>query len=362
MRGERANDGEIFSYVMPEERIPQDHPLRHIKKMVDGILKELSPTFDSLYAAIGRPSIPPEQLLRALLLQVLYTIRSERMLIEQLDYNILFRWFVGLKMDDGVWNHSTFSKNRDRLMDGEIAGVFFTKVKDQAEYAKLISDEHFSVDGTLIQAWASLKSFKRREKDGVQSDDQRDGGGNVEVSFHGEKRRNETHVSQTDPDARLFRKGKGKEAKLYFMGHVLMENRNGLVVDTRLTIANGVAEREAALEMIDQIPGNHRITVGADKGYDAKDFIDEVRQLHATPHVAAKSRGTNIDGKVTRHAGYQISQQVRKRIEEVFGWMKTVGILSHTRHRGLKKVSWVFTFTAAAFNLVRLQGLMQAPS
>jgi transposase len=359
MRGDATNDGEVFSYVMPEERIPADHPLRRIKKMVNEILKELSPTFDTLYSAVGRPSIAPEQLLRALLLQVLYTIRSERMLMEQLDYNVLFRWFVGLNMDDRVWNHSTFSKNRERLMRGEIAGAFFVKVRDRAEFARLTSDEHFTVDGTLIQAWASLKSFKAREGEKSDRKGGDDGGDASEVNFHGEKRSNETHQSQTDPQSRLFRKGKGKEAKLYFMGHVLMENRNGLVVDTRLTVADGISEREAALEMINDIPGSHRITVGADKGYDAKDFVEGLRELRATPHVAAKSRATNIDHRVSRHTGYLVSQRVRKRIEEVFGWMKTVGSLSQTRHRGLQKVGWVFTFTAAAFNLVRIERLLE---
>lgn len=360
MRGEAANSGEIFSYVMPEDRVPAEHPLRFIKKAVNGILNQLSPDFDRLYAAGGRPSIPPEQLLRALLLQALYTIRSERMLIEQLEYNILFRWFVGLNMDEAVWNHSTFSKNRERLIGGEIAAAFFAKVRELAEYEQLSSDEHFTVDGTLIEAWASLKSFKPREntEEGPR-DDEPDGERNVDISFRGEKRSNQTHRSETDTDARLFRKGKGKEAKLCYMGHVLMENRNGLVVDARLTIASGTAEREAALAMIDEIPGSHRITVGADKGYDARDFVEGLRTLKATPHVAAKKRGSQIDKRTSRHSGYEVSQRLRKRVEEVFGWIKTVGTLSRTRHRGVKRVEWAFVFTAAAFNLIRMQRLLQ---
>lgn len=351
----------MFSYLAPEQRVPANHPLRPIRTMVDVALKALSPSFDEIYSTYGRPSIPPEKLLRALLLQVLYTVRSERMLMEQLEYNLLFRWFVGLNMDDPVWVPTVFSKNRDRLLEGDIAEKFFAQVLEQAREADLLSDEHFSVDGTLIEAWAGQKSFQRKDgSDQTPKDDP----GNPTVNFHGEKRSNETHQSTTDPDARLARKSGGHEAKLAYLGNALTENRNGLVVDTETLQCNGTAERDAALLMTEALPGTQRVTVAGDKGYDTKDFVQEMRGLNATPHVAQNTKrrgGSAIDGRTTRHAGYRISQQKRKRIEEVFGWLKTVGMLRKTRHRGLLKVGWVFTFAAAAYNLVRMRNLLASP-
>jgi transposase len=324
--------------------------------MVDEALRTLSPLFESVYSRIGRPSVAPEQLFRTLLLQVLYSIRSERMLIEQLDYNLLFRWFVGLSLDDPVWDHSTFSKNRERLIRSDAAVAFFQAIRAQAEAAGLLSDEHFSVDGTLIEAWASLKSFRPK---GTDSSNTATGGGgrNPEVDFRGEKRTNDTHRSTTDPDARLYRKGKGKEAKLCYLGHVLMENRNGLAVDTRLTTATGTAEREAAISMVEDVLTPHRITVGGDKAYDEARFVSELRDLNATPHVAQKAEGSAIDGRATSHPGYKVSQRIRKRVEEIFGWLKTVGFLAKTRHRGENKVGWIFAFAIAAYNLVRMRNL-----
>jgi transposase len=311
-----------------------------------------------MYTAFGRPSIAPEKLLRALLLQVLYTIRSERMLMEQLEYNLLFRWFVGLNMDEPVWVATVFSKNRDRLMEGNIAEKFFDQILKQASAAGLISDEHFSVDGTLIEAWASQKSFQRKDQTDVLPPDDP---GNPTVDFHGETRRNDTHESKTDPDARLARKGGGQESKLAYCGNVMIENRNGLVVDTELVKASGTAERDAALLMVDRIGSGERITVAGDKGYDTRDFVAELRSMNATPHVAQNDKrpgGSAIDSRTTRHAGYKVSQQKRKRIEEVFGWLKTVGMLRKTRHRGVFKVGWVFTFAASAYNLVRMRNLL----
>jgi transposase len=320
-------------------------------------LKALSPTFSQLYSAFGRPSIPPEKLLRALLLQVLYTIRSERMLMEQLEYNLLFRWFVGLNMDEAVWVPTVFTKNRDRLWEGDIAEKFFQAVLTQARVVDLISDEHFTVDGTLIEAWASHKSFQRKDRPTPPPDDP----GNPTVNFHGETRSNDTHESTTDPDARLARKSGGHESRLAYCGNVMIENRNGLVVDTELLQCNGTAERDAAMLMAERVEGTERITVGADKGYDTKDFVSEMRGMNVTPHVTQNTKrpgGSAIDGRTTRHEGYQVSQRKRKRIEEVFGWMKTVGTLRKTRHRGLETVRWVLTFTAAAYNLVRMRNLM----
>ena len=347
----------MFSYLSPEERVPSKHPLRPIRLMVDEVLRALSPDFDGLYSAFGRPSIPPEKLLRALLLQVLYTVRSERMLMEQLEYNLLFRWFVGLNMDEAVWVPTVFTKNRDRLLEGDVAEKFFQLVLTQARMADLLSDEHFSVDGTLIEAWASHKSFQRKDRPTPPSDDP----GNPTVDFHGEKRSNDTHESTTDPDARLARKSGGHEAKLAYCGNVMIENRNGLVVDTELLQCNGTAERDAAMLMAERVEGAERITVAADKAYDTKDFVSEMRGMNVTPHVSQntkRSGGSAIDGRTTRHEGYQVSQRKRKRIEEVFGWIKTVGTLRKTRHRGLETVRWVFTFTATAYNLVRMRNLM----
>jgi len=321
--------------------------------MVQAAFDDLSAAFSKMYSSTGRPSIAPEKLLKALLLQVFYSIRSERMLMEQLDYNLLFRWFVGLAADDPIWDRSVFSKNRDRLIESDIALCFLESIKKQADEAGLLSDEHFTVDGTLIEAWASVKSFKK--KDGPPSDTP--SGKNPEVDFHGEKRCNETHASTTDPECRLYKKSKGAEAKLCYLGHVLMENRSGLAVDARLTLANGTAEREAAIEMIEQIPGSHRITVGADKAFDVPDFVKRLRGLRVTPHVARKEKGSAIDSRTTRHAGYSVSQRIRKRVEEIFGWAKTVGVLNKTKHRGKYKVGWNFMLTLSAFNLVRMRSL-----
>jgi transposase len=326
--------------------------------MVDRALREMSPEFDRLYSSVGRPSIAPERLLRALLIQVLYTIRSERMLMEQLDYNLLFRWFVGLEPDDPVWVPTVFTKNRDRLLDGDVARVFFERVLEQARDQSLLSDEHFTVDGTLIEAWASQKSFRPKEDDGSPSDPP-DDPGNPTVNFHGQRRSNKTHESKTDPEARLYRKSPGTAAKLCYMGHVLMENRNGLVVDAEVSQATGRAEREQAQVMVSRVPGNSPITVGGDKGFDTREFVEELRTVGATPHVAQNTsrRSSAIDGRTTRHCGYLISQVKRKLVEEVFGWMKTVGGMRKTRHRGVGLVGWMFLFTSAAFNLVRIRNL-----
>jgi len=353
MRGDDLQQAAMFSYLSPEQRVPTNHPLRPIRQLADRVLGCLSESFDAMYSAIGRRSVAPEKLMRALLLQILYTIRSERMLMEQLNYNLLFRWFVGLNMDDAVWDVTVYTKNRERLLSADVAQKFCDLVLGEAKGLDLLSDEHFTVDGTLLEACASLKSFKK-----VQEEEQPapDDPGNPTVDFHGETRSNDTHSSNTDPDAMLARKGKGKEAKLSYAGHVLMENRNGLVVDAMVTQATGTAERDAALLMAEAIPGDHPVTLGADKNYDTKDFVAEARNVGATPHVSQKQRSA-IDGRTTRHAGYQISQRKRKRIEEIFGWMKTVGGMRKLRHRGLELVNWMFTFAAAAYNLVRIRNL-----
>jgi transposase len=356
MRGHDEQTGHIFSYLSPEQRVPADHPLRAIRQMTDPILATLSPKFALMYSTIGRPSIAPEKLLRALLLQVLYTIRSERMLMEQLENNLLFRWFVGLDMDDAVWDPTVFSKNRDRLLAADVAALFFHEVLAEARARGLVSDEHFTVDGTLLEAWAGLKSLKKiGDADPPPPDDP----GNPTVDFHGETRTNATHASSTDPDAKLARKGKGKEAKLSYSGHVLMENRNGLVVDATVLPATGTAERDAALAMAAELPGDGRVTLGGDKNYDTAGFVEELRHLQVTPHVAQNNKGRRsaIDARTTRHPGYVISQQKRKRVEEIFGWLKTVGGLRKLRHRGLDRVEWMFTFAVAAYNLVRLRNL-----
>ena len=361
MRGADQRSEGIFSYVRLEQRVPADHPLRAIRDLVDAALKELSRDFGRLYSREGRPSIPPEQLLRALLLQAFYTVRSERQLMEQLDYNLLFRWFVGLSMDDAVWNPTVFCKNRDRLLDGDVAAKFFVAVLNQPQVRGLLSSEHFSVDGTLIEAWASIKSFVPKDRDEPPAGKDRGGSRNAERDFHGEKRKNATHSSTTDPDARLFRKGAGKEAKLCHMGHLMTENRNGLIVDARLTEANGTAERATALDMIEDNarPGS---TVGGDKNYDTADFVAGCRERGCTPHVSQNdtNRRSAIDARTTRHPGYRISTIKRKLIEEPFGWIKTVGGLRKTRHRGRGLVEWFFVFTAAAYNLVRIPKLLAA--
>jgi transposase len=356
MRGSDGGAGALFSYVDLEARIPAEHPLRTIRAIVNEALSELSAVFAKLYAPMGRPSIPPEQLLRALLLQAFYSIRSERQLMERLDFDLLFRWFVGLGIDDPVWDHSTFSKNRDRLLEGDVAAEFLATLLDRPQVRRLLSSEHFSVDGTMIQAWASVKSF--RPKDG--SGEPPAGGKNGARNFRGERRTNETHSSTTDPDALLYRKGPGMEARLCFLGHVLMENRNGLLVDAELTRASGHAERLAALAMLDRLPTTGQATLGADRGFDAESFALELRERRVTPHIAQNTSGRSsaIDGRTTRHAGYLESQRVRKRIEEAFGWIKTSAGQARTRLRGLERVRWSFTLTAAAYNLIRLPKLL----
>ena len=359
MRGSDMRTGELFSYVDLEKRVPEHHPLRLIRRIVNEVLADLDREFAELYAAEGRPSIAPERLLRALLLQAFYTIRSERQLMEQLHYNLLYRWFVGLGVDDPVWVPTVFTKNRNRLLDAEVARKFLAELLNHKEVRALLSDEHFSVDGTQIAAWASMKSF--RAKDG--SDDPPGSGRNGERDFHGEKRSNATHASTTDPEAQLYRKGRGKEAKLSFMGHTLMENRSGLIVAATLTQATGTAERKAAEEMIVRhSPGARRITLGADKGYDAAAFVADMRALNVTPHIAQNISGRRsaVDARTTRHAGYAVSQRKRKRIEEPFGWGKTIGGLARPMLRGIKKLDFKFTLTMAGYNLISLPKLLAA--
>ena len=388
MRGQDGRTFSMFSYVDLEQRIPASHPLRQIRAFVNAALAALDAEFAKIYAADGRPSIAPERLLRAALIQILFSIRSERQLMEQMQYNVLFRWFVGLGIDDAVWVPTVFSKNRDRLLNTDIARKVLAAILAHKDVAPLLSDEHFSVDGTLIEAWASMKSFQPKaganESEPPAAGSGREGqtpvepqacepaapaeapvavdkGRNAEVDFHGQKRSNETHASLTDPDARLYRKGEGKEAKLCYMGHALMENRNGLVVEACLSRADGHAERNAALAMIEPHADRpKRITVGADKGFDTEDFVNELRSMNVTPHVAAKAKGSAIDGRTTRCKGYALSQQVRKRIEEVFGWAKTVGPVAKTMLRGVERVGAQFTFTLAAYNLARLPKLLAA--
>ena len=359
MRGGDNGTGELFSYVDLEARVRRDHPLRAVRAIVNEALSALEREFAGLYSPIGRPSIPPEKLLRAMLLQAFYSIRSERLLMERLEYDLLFRWFVGIGVDVAAWDHSVFSKNRDRLLEGDIAAKFLAAMLARPKVKKLLSSDHFSVDGTLIEAWASMKSVK--PKDGSDEPPAQGGGRNAEADFHGQKRSNDTHASTTDPDARLYRKGKGKETKLCFIGHGLMENRHGLLVDACLTLADGHAERVAALHMIE--PRADRptaITLGADKAYDAEDFVNELRSMNATPHVAQNTSGRSsaIDGRTTRHGGYAVSQRIRKRIEEAFGWIKTIAGQEKTSFRGRDRVAWAFTFAAAAYNLVRLPKLI----
>ena len=355
MRGPDIQQDALFSTLSPEARVPKDHPLRPIRTMVDAALKEMDQDFNALYAVSGRDSIPPEKLLRAQLLMAFYTIRSERQLMEQIDYNLLFRWFVGFSMDDEVWDHSTFTKNRDRLLGGEVARRFFAQVLGQAERADLLSKEHFSVDGTLIEALASLKSYRPKDEDGPPGG----GGRNPSVDFHGEKRSRDTHESKTDKDALLFKKSKGTAAKLSYQGHILMENRHGLVVDAQVTQATGTAEREAAIDMAGALSGTHRVTLGADKNYDTRDCVDDLRCANVTPHVAqnTSNRSSAIDGRTTRHSGYATSQVFRKRIEECFGWAKTIGGLRKSRFVGREKLDFQFVLTFAAYNLIRMRNL-----
>lgn len=358
MRGQDTQQAGMFSYLSPEERVPATHPLRPIRQYVDTALTALSPQLAKLYAHTGRPSIAPEKLLRALLLQVLSSLRSDRLLMEELQYNLLFRWFGGLDLDAPVWDVTVFTKNRDRLLAGEVATAFFEQVLAQAKTHRLLSDEHFTVDGTLIEAWAGQKSFTR--KIGAAPGPPPDDPGNPSVDFRGERRTNATHASTTDPEARLYKKAAGQEAKLCFLGHVLMENRHGLVMNTRLTPATGTAEREAALALLRERPGRQRVTVGGDKNYDTHAFVQDLRTLRVTPHVAqhTTNRASAIDGRTTRHSGYAVSQQKRKRVEEIFGWLKTVGLLRKVRRRGVRRVGWLFTFAAAVYNLVRMRNLV----
>ncbi len=354
MRGEESGQGQVFSYISAERRVPADHPLRKVRTLADEAFQALSPEFDEMYSQTGRPSIPPERLLRALLLQILYGIRSERLLMEQLDYNLLFRWFVGLQIDDPVWVPTTFTKNRTRLLAGDVANRFLEQTIAIARQRGLTSDEHFTVDGTLLEAWASQKSFRPKDDDSGDGSD-----------FRGEKRRNDTHESKTDPDSRLYRKGNSHESKLAYLGHVVMENRNALVVGCEATRATGRAERETALKLLADVPRCTRATVGADRGYDTRDFVAGLREQGLTPHVAQNTtkRRSAIDGRTTRFEGYAISQVVRKQVEIVFGWMKGAGGLHQVKHRGLPKVDWVFTFAAAAYNLIRMRKLlMEVPA
>jgi transposase len=360
MRGTDQQQSHVFSYISPEQRVRKDHPLRPIRTMVDEILKQLSPQFDKMYAKVGRPSIPPEQLLRAQLLQMLYSVRSERLLMEEMDYNILFRWFVGLNLDDPVWDATVFTKNRDRLLEAEVAKEFLARVVGQARAQGWTSDEHFTVDGTLLEAWASVKSFQPKDKKGSAPPDDP---GNPTVDFHGEKRSNQTHESKSDQDSLLARKGPGKEAKLSYSGNLLVENRNGLIVSSLVWEATGTAERDAAMAMLQDVPGTGQVTVGGDKGFDTAEFVRECRNMRVTPHVAqnlGRRGGSSIDDRTTRHVSYGISQKKRKRIEECFGWLKTIALLRKVRHRGTLKVDWIFTFACAAYNLVRMRNLMAA--
>jgi transposase len=365
MRGEERQSEGMFSYIRLEERVAKDHPLRPILRLVNEVLAVLSRGFEELYSHTGRPSIAPEYLLRATLLQAFFTVRSERQLMEQIDYNLLFRWFVGLSIDDTVWDASVFSKNRDRLLEADVAREFLATLLSLPQVKRLLSSDHFSVDGTLIEAWASMKSF--RSKNG--SDSPPDGGRNSARNFRREKRSNETHASTTDPDAKLYRKGDGQESRLCYMGHVLMENRQGLAVAANVTQATGTAERQTALDLIDSHrPGRRRITVGADKGFDVEGFVHDLRTRKVTPHIAidahltktGKRRKTAIDKRTLRHAGYDISQRCRKRIEEVFGWIKTTGGIAQVKVRGLAKVQTIFTFAILAYNLVRIPKLLGA--
>ena len=357
MRGDDPRHDAMFSYVTPEARVRADHPLRPIRRMTDAALQTLSPRFDRLYSTIGRPSIPPEQLLRALLLQMLYSIRSERLLMEELDYSVLYRWFVGLSLDDPIWDATTFTKNRDRLLDGDIADAFFAEVLAAIKQEGLLSDEHFTVDGTLLEAWASHKSFKPKGTGRTPPDDPK----NPTVNFHGQIRRNDTHQSTTDPDARLYKKGTGHEAKLAYLGHLLTENRHGFIIDTAVTDASGTGERDAALTMLGELPlTRRRLTVAADKLYDRRAWVGAVRRMRITPHVAqyGGSGGSAIDRRTTRHPGYALSQRKRKLIEQAFGWLKTVALFRKLRHRGGRLVDWLFSFGAAAYNLVRWRNLV----
>ncbi|NQW16533.1 MAG: IS5 family transposase [Chloroflexi bacterium] len=356
MRGDTPSQSTMLSLTTTDDFIPEDHPIRRIKPIVERALTQLSPVFTQMYSKRGRPSIPPEHLLKGSLLIALYSIRSERQFCERLRYDLLFKWFLGLNIEDKAFDASTFSKNKDRLLEHDVAGRFFKAVLSEAKRKHLLSPDHFTVDGTLLESWASIKSFKPRDGNGPPSGE----GRNPDANFHGERRSNATHISTTDPEARLARKGPGKEAKLSFGGHVLMENRNGLVVDLALTQATGTAERQAALMMLGRLPRRRRITIGADKGYDTKDFVAGCRKRSVSPHVARKRKHSAIDGRTVRHSGYVVSQRVRKRVEEIFGWMKTVGGGRKLRYVGVERNHLWATLTTAAYNLVRMAKLIPA--
>ena len=360
MRGIENHQETMFSYVSTENRIPQNHPLRSVRKMADEVLLEMDETFEDQYSQMGRPSIAPEYLIRAILLQILYSVRSERLLMEQLDYNLLFRWFVGLSVDEAVWNHSTFSKNRERLLTGRAANEFFSRVVDKARRSNLLSDEHFTVDGTLIESWASLKSFRPKDGSGKPPEGSLS---NPFMDFRGEKRKNDTHASTSDPEARLATKGKGQTAKVCHMAHVQMENRHGLVVDCEVNAPSGHAEREAALLMMWRGKSGKRKTMGADKGYDHADFVAGARQAGFTPHVAqnvSRGRTSHIDERTTRHAGYAVSQNIRKRVEEIFGWLKTIGGMRKMRFVGEMNTEGYLLFALSVFDLVRMRNILGA--
>jgi transposase len=363
MRGEERRQRMMLMVMEPGDRVPKEHPLRRVKELADAALRQLSPLFDEMYSAIGRPSIPPERLLKASLLMALYTVRSERMWCEQLDYNLLFRWFLDMDVAEPSFDHSTFSRNRARLLEHDVAREFFTRVVAQARSMQLLSDEHFTVDGTLIEAWASLKSFKRKDQEPSQPPDDP---GNPTVNFHGERRSNATHQSTTDPQAKLAKKGPGKEAKLCYSANALMENRNGLLLDLALEPADGYAERNSARAMLETaLPGRRRITLGADKGYDTREFVAACRALKVTPHLArnqSRAGGSALDRRTARHVAYAVSQRVRKRVEEIFGWMKTIGGLRRTRYRGLDRTQLHAYLVAAAYNLLRIARLTPAPA
>jgi transposase len=363
VRGQKPSQTTMLSLVAPSQRVPPAHPLRRIKELADAALQALSPTFDAMYAAGGRPSVPPERLLKATLLMAFYSVRSDRLFCEQLDYNLLFRWFLDMDMVEDSFDHSTFSKNRQRLLEHDVAKRFLAEIVQQARAGKLMSDDHFTVDGTLIEAWASIKSFRRKdEKPGDRPPP--DDPGNPTVNFHGEKRSNETHESKTDPGSKLYRKGNNHGAQLCYMGNVLMENRNGLVVDLRIDTANGFAERHGALALLDEyLPNSRGATLGADAGYDTADFVAACRERGVTPHIAQtrdKRRRSAVDGRTVRHPGYSVSQRIRKRVEEIFGWAKTVACFRKTRFKGRDRTQLAAHFVAAAYNILRISKLLPA--
>lgn len=362
MRGSQPEQNDLYSYITLEDRVPATHPLRPLKAIVDNVLQGMSKKFDKLYAKTGRPSIPPEMLVKTLFLQVLYGIRSERLVLEQLDFNLLYRWFVGMTINQDVWDETVFTKNRDRLFAGEALDAFFAKVIEEADRRGLLSHEHFSVDGTLLESWASLKSFRPKDNQSSKNDD--NDPGNPSINFHGEIRRNDTHQSTTDAEARLYRKGNGKEARLYYMGHVVMENRNGLAVGITTSQAGYHAERKSALQIVKNIKRRKRITLGGDKGYDQDDFITALQDVGVTPHIAqnihARRHHSAIDGRTTRHPGYTVSQRKRKLTEEIFGWGKGSSLLRRPHFRGLKRIGAFFKFVVSVYNLLRIRNLCYA--